>query len=743
MTVQGKYHRKLKSSLLLIGFIFVLLLFLFYTSAMNRTLQYRYQKSLCDIVGYHTSRAEAGLTTIELIKATLMDMESIDIWAKTRKNGQLAYYTDAIPLMNDLNRIAYAFALMKMDFSVTTLDPDSFVVTPSGTVDKHTYFLDTYQIGEEDYQKILDDFSGETAERIIPGYNSQGYLETFHYFFKKPYSANELIYYIHIPLSSLLSEYVGQKFVIFSDEGFIAYSSADRATQEEMRRQFERIDVANLQMGEVHEDREAYFLHAVSNTGKWHALFFYDALTIEMRTIVLSCALALVLLIVVFIITERVVRWLYHPVASTVKEVVQEGEDSIPPEASSIDEFSLFKQKAIAARELTSNLAVLSDENSKLRTQKMLRECILGIRSSRVDESLAILSDFREACVALVEFSEQEESLGEVADDPVYLGKNALLNYVGQHDTMYVVNISSQRAALIIRVQDSGAVHEILKCVMSELNAVSDFYITLSRIRQGMDALHESYMEACRLMEYKYLHPNAIVLTVDQLSTQSLSGYYFPIVLEHRIIECLAKGKEQALDLFDDLIHENSDLRERSSESHQSFIYALLGMISRTFQELKIIREESLQKKIDELYSNWNNPNAISSIRTIMQEIIALVQASNNSSNDTTLEAMKQYIYANYAQDISLNDMAYALGISAKYCGNLFKRLSNDSFKNFLNSYRIQQAKRILEENPNIKVVDLSRQVGFNSSSSFIRVFGKYTGVTPGAYASQYMNRQD
>ena len=104
---------------------------------------------------------------------------------------------------------------------------------------------------------------------------------------------------------------------------------------------------------------------------------------------------------------------------------------------------------------------------------------------------------------------------------------------------------------------------------------------------------------------------------------------------------------------------------------------------------------------------------------------------------------MKQYIYANYAQDISLNDMAYALGISAKYCGNLFKRLSNDSFKNFLNSYRIQQAKRILEENPNIKVVDLSRQVGFNSSSSFIRVFGKYTGVTPGAYASQYMNRQD
>lgn len=42
--------------------------------------------------------------------------------------------------------------------------------------------------------------------------------------------------------------------------------------------------------------------------------------------------------------------------------------------------------------------------------------------------------------------------------------------------------------------------------------------------------------------------------------------------------------------------------------------------------------------------------------------------------------------------------MAEALGISAKYCSNLFKKLSNDTFKNFLNHYRIDQAKKILED---------------------------------------------
>ncbi|MEG7531218.1 MAG: helix-turn-helix transcriptional regulator, partial [Hungatella sp.] len=76
------------------------------------------------------------------------------------------------------------------------------------------------------------------------------------------------------------------------------------------------------------------------------------------------------------------------------------------------------------------------------------------------------------------------------------------------------------------------------------------------------------------------------------------------------------------------------------------------------------------------------------------------------------------------------------LGISGKYCSNLFKKLSDDNFKNFLNSYRIDKAKELIEKNPKIKITDLSLLVGFNSSNTFIRVFGKYTGMTPKAYAN-------
>ena len=81
-----------------------------------------------------------------------------------------------------------------------------------------------------------------------------------------------------------------------------------------------------------------------------------------------------------------------------------------------------------------------------------------------------------------------------------------------------------------------------------------------------------------------------------------------------------------------------------------------------------------------------------------------------------------------------LNDLADYLNISPKYCGIVFKQLSDNKFKDFLNRYRIDRSKEILEQDPSIKIVDLSAMVGFNSSNSFIRVFNKYVGITPKAY---------
>ncbi len=96
---------------------------------------------------------------------------------------------------------------------------------------------------------------------------------------------------------------------------------------------------------------------------------------------------------------------------------------------------------------------------------------------------------------------------------------------------------------------------------------------------------------------------------------------------------------------------------------------------------------------------------------------------------------MMGYIHGNYAQDLMLIDLSERFNISPKYCSLLFKQLSNDIFKNFLNRYRIDRAREMIEADPDAKVAELAEATGFNSSNSFIRVFERYVGMSPKAFA--------
>ncbi len=58
------------------------------------------------------------------------------------------------------------------------------------------------------------------------------------------------------------------------------------------------------------------------------------------------------------------------------------------------------------------------------------------------------------------------------------------------------------------------------------------------------------------------------------------------------------------------------------------------------------------------------------------------------------------------------------------------------NFFEFINRYRIEEAKRLLTDpaDKKITVLEVLYQVGFNSKSSFNTVFKKQTGLTPSEF---------
>jgi AraC family transcriptional regulator len=91
------------------------------------------------------------------------------------------------------------------------------------------------------------------------------------------------------------------------------------------------------------------------------------------------------------------------------------------------------------------------------------------------------------------------------------------------------------------------------------------------------------------------------------------------------------------------------------------------------------------------------------------------------------------YIAVNYGNNILLEDMAAKADLSTSHFSRLFKQTIGQSPYQFLMAYRIEQAKKMLN-NPRKLMVDIAFNCGFSDQAHFSRVFKKIEGSTPKQY---------
>jgi AraC-like DNA-binding protein len=86
--------------------------------------------------------------------------------------------------------------------------------------------------------------------------------------------------------------------------------------------------------------------------------------------------------------------------------------------------------------------------------------------------------------------------------------------------------------------------------------------------------------------------------------------------------------------------------------------------------------------------------------------------------------------------NLGLDSMAKKLNISGNYLSQLVNKLSGHNFTDYVNRYRIEDAKSKLR-NPNFinyTIIAIALESGFNSKSTFYSAFKKLTGISPKEY---------
>lgn len=101
------------------------------------------------------------------------------------------------------------------------------------------------------------------------------------------------------------------------------------------------------------------------------------------------------------------------------------------------------------------------------------------------------------------------------------------------------------------------------------------------------------------------------------------------------------------------------------------------------------------------------------------------------------IQMLISFIHQNYAQPISLEEIADAANISRTECLRCFKKYTGYSPYQYLIQYRLQAGTHLLASS-GMSVTEIAFGTGFRSVSSYIGYFKKNYGMTPLQYKNKY-----
>lgn len=186
-------------------------------------------------------------------------------------------------------------------------------------------------------------------------------------------------------------------------------------------------------------------------------------------------------------------------------------------------------------------------------------------------------------------------------------------------------------------------------------------------------------------MEIKFALPK------DSVESQLLQGE--AIISESALVDML----------FKQIINEYTVLGSRAENSATSYMDALLNVLTES--------------------SRYHKPRQFQ-----------YVDASNYSELS---QRIVKYLEENFAEDISLDTLAQAMGYNKSYLCVAFRKNTQFTIQDCLNMIRIRRAAELIVYSDH-SLSQVASMCGYSSVSHFNRVFLKYVGITPGQCRRAY-----
>ncbi|MEK3910268.1 helix-turn-helix domain-containing protein [Paenibacillus sp. FSL H7-0331] len=390
-------------------------------------------------------------------------------------------------------------------------------------------------------------------------------------------------------------------------------------------------------------------------------------------------------------------------------------------------------------------------EKSKLSLkEKYLRDLLFGyISSDQIEQRSKEFSMERiklPVTVVILEVSQNEDWAEQFS-------REGIRKMIAQLQIMIKDNLNgaehellemdSSRFTIITFGLHTEELEAVIKQMVSSFQQLVHLDLTalIGKPAESLSGVQESYQAALELLELRYMTTvHQPVMTVESIGSIADTSYYYPLDMERELISCVVRGRQdQVISLTKQLTQENLFKRNLTKSRISELLFALAATANRILQQLKRDPNDVFVKGYNiytELSAYESHQELEMKIEGVFCRIVNYQCELLKPDEPVLADQMLAFIHGNYHKDLSLNDVATHFKLSEGYTGRLFKDRTGENFKSYLNMYRVQVAKKLLDEK-NIKIDDLAKMVGCNNAITFTRMFKKYEGISPSQYGKQ------
>lgn len=199
-------------------------------------------------------------------------------------------------------------------------------------------------------------------------------------------------------------------------------------------------------------------------------------------------------------------------------------------------------------------------------------------------------------------------------------------------------------------------------------------------------------------------------------------------------LRVLPEGPQAMAEWFRSLFEDLFSRKYYQKEQVYTLMISLLTAVFRQYpSSYEVVPEAEAEEQLQQLVLNMDS---LEEIREFTEKILGCVKEREEalSGYGRVIRGVLDYIAAHYGEvNLSTAQIAEAFHFSSAYMNVLFKQEMKVTLKQYLSSYRLEKAKRLLDQEY-MRITEIAERCGYTNASYFAKVFRDATGMTPLEY---------